>query len=621
MSLAGSESPTEMLHSLALLALLQQAMKAATIPDGAKVRVTELEGFLMGQIKDHANCPDLPRPACSRLCGSVCTVIESKGSLVRVQHAVGKIWLPRICVIHHDRDRVRVRIADPAVLKQAVQSLSSIHSSVSWQPDMEHLAGLDGDVLERKDGVVKIGFVAMGVYSLPEALVEVVPDRCIGRLHPGQKVRASKLVQLILHEHPGLQRLFGADGSKMAKVLGFDKDGDPRIAGAESIGTLQRLLVEPLLEQGTRVELSEQGRANERLREFLKPGETGLVVGFDTDGDPAVLISGPRIVCVPQDLVVKARAATDPAAEGTPPQPKRPRLGAAPGSAVAVGARVLVHPSIVTPKYSWGGISPGDVGVVCEVQGDGKRLVDFPQQSQWAAAVEELMAADFAGGQCRKCHGRLVEPKVQSSWKCDQCDRCFSADGIERWRCAGCDYDQCGICRRVPAPGESGATLCGKRVKCCDEQTLRRELDGHQKLNWHDHLAGLAGKEGTVMIDDRSDGTCRVRFDCSGAGELVAALLSGIGVWLPTSCLTAMDGDSRSAPAPPPSGAVAAGRPSVGDRVMLAPGGPTEGCLSPGDVGIVEKDMEDSQPFLVRCKYMPYWYREGEIIKAPVEAP
>jgi len=91
------------------------------------------------------------------------------------------------------------------------------------------------------------------------------------------------------------------------------------------------------------------------------------------------------------------------------------------------------------------------------------------------------------------------------------------------------------------------------------------------------------GEVGTITTDDHSSRPYQVtgpRGDTHwfNAGDLVASEASG------------------SAPAP----AAPARRLTVGDSVRLAPGGPTDGCLRPGETGSIFTDDGSAQPWNVR---------------------
>lgn len=56
-----------------------------------------------------------------------------------------------------------------------------------------------------------------------------------------------------------------------------------------------------------------------------------------------------------------------------------------------VGDEVKVKDSVKTPRYAWGKVSPGEVGVVKkEEDPDGKLRIDFPSQTHWTSPVDEM---------------------------------------------------------------------------------------------------------------------------------------------------------------------------------------------------------------------------------------
>eukprot|EP01062_Namystynia_karyoxenos_P078573 TRINITY_DN8110_c0_g1_i2.p1 TRINITY_DN8110_c0_g1~~TRINITY_DN8110_c0_g1_i2.p1 ORF type:complete len:284 (+),score=50.83 TRINITY_DN8110_c0_g1_i2:475-1326(+) len=271
--------------------------------------------------------------------------------------------------------------------------MASITPSVHWQPCMEKLAGLDCDVLRRENGAVTVTITSTSGASmsgvLPEAVTEPVPDRCCGGLYPGQKVRATGVAVLLLHTIDGLKDMFGADGRAQATVQGHAADGNPRLVRSDGdrnwIGTSPRAFVAPLLQQGTSVALSSKGAADPRMRSFLKPGDTGLVVGFDDDGDPKVHVSGGRVLYVSQDFVV---AAGEPA-ESTAPPPKRPRGDASPGGRPAVGDRVMLAPGGPTHRC----LKPGDCGILEQDDGTIQPFkVRFNDETDWYREGEIIKA-------------------------------------------------------------------------------------------------------------------------------------------------------------------------------------------------------------------------------------
>lgn len=53
------------------------------------------------------------------------------------------------------------------------------------------------------------------------------------------------------------------------------------------------------------------------------------------------------------------------------------------------GHAVRVRPDVKEPRFQWGSVSPGSVGVVIQ-QDNGHAYVDFPEQNRWHCLVEEL---------------------------------------------------------------------------------------------------------------------------------------------------------------------------------------------------------------------------------------
>jgi serine/threonine protein phosphatase PrpC len=75
----------------------------------------------------------------------------------------------------------------------------------------------------------------------------------------------------------------------------------------------------------------------------------------------------------------------------------------------------------------------------------------------------------------------------------------------------------------------------GRRVRAPDEATLFAAVEEHPELKWEDRMKELAGVEGIVQTEDKSDGTMQVRFPHPLA----------VVAWLPTAVLTVLDDDSR----------------------------------------------------------------------------
>ncbi|XP_049844846.1 E3 ubiquitin-protein ligase HERC2 [Schistocerca gregaria] len=90
---------------------------------------------------------------------------------------------------------------------------------------------------------------------------------------------------------------------------------------------------------------------------------------------------------------------------------------------VKVGDRVKVKQSVRTPKYKWGSVTHGSVGIVTSVSSNGREIsVDFPQQSDWTGVISEMEVVSSS------------HPTVS----CDNC-RAFPITG-HRYKCKTCEH-------------------------------------------------------------------------------------------------------------------------------------------------------------------------------------
>jgi hypothetical protein len=78
-----------------------------------------------------------------------------------------------------------------------------------------------------------------------------------------------------------------------------------------------------------------------------------------------------------------------------------------------------VLPSVSRPKYGWGDVTYSSVGTVTAV-GSSSITVDFPEQSEWAAAVGELLVVCASGsGSSSGCSaGSYVDMYTASCTRC-----------------------------------------------------------------------------------------------------------------------------------------------------------------------------------------------------------
>ncbi len=98
---------------------------------------------------------------------------------------------------------------------------------------------------------------------------------------------------------------------------------------------------------------------------------------------------------------------------------------------VRVGDRVRVRPSVTVPKYKWGSVTHGSVGIVSSVAPGGRDVtVDFPQQTNWTGSTSEMEVVPTYHPSV-SCDGCLITPIAGSRFKCkacenfDFCERCF----------------------------------------------------------------------------------------------------------------------------------------------------------------------------------------------------
>lgn len=91
-------------------------------------------------------------------------------------------------------------------------------------------------------------------------------------------------------------------------------------------------------------------------------------------------------------------------------------------SALKVGDKVRVKPSVAVPKYKWGSVNHQSVGVVTEIVNNGKDVsVDFPQQSSWTGCVAEMdrVPSCHHAVSCNSCH---LSPISGPRFKCKACE-------------------------------------------------------------------------------------------------------------------------------------------------------------------------------------------------------
>ena len=106
----------------------------------------------------------------------------------------------------------------------------------------------------------------------------------------------------------------------------------------------------------------------------LKTGETGLVVQDDGSSTPFQVKNEDSGDCgwFKADAIERAPSALPTAA-----------------TALAVGAKVRVKPSVASPRHEWGRVNSASVGTVVSISGD-SCVINFPEQNRWNGAVSEM---------------------------------------------------------------------------------------------------------------------------------------------------------------------------------------------------------------------------------------
>lgn len=57
---------------------------------------------------------------------------------------------------------------------------------------------------------------------------------------------------------------------------------------------------------------------------------------------------------------------------------------------IMIGSHVRIRQNISTPRYKWGSVAPGSIGVVTAINENGDISVDFPQQFNWSGHISEM---------------------------------------------------------------------------------------------------------------------------------------------------------------------------------------------------------------------------------------
>lgn len=88
---------------------------------------------------------------------------------------------------------------------------------------------------------------------------------------------------------------------------------------------------------------------------------------------------------------------------------------------IGVGSAVQVRPDVETPRYQWGQVKRGEVGVVASVESQVLWKVDFPSCKGWKADPMELMVRRCRDGAGPRCLDGAFLCKVLWSARCGEC--------------------------------------------------------------------------------------------------------------------------------------------------------------------------------------------------------
>lgn len=88
------------------------------------------------------------------------------------------------------------------------------------------------------------------------------------------------------------------------------------------------------------------------------------------------------------------------------------------GNQIKVGERVRVKSWVTTPKYKWGSVTHDSVGIVTQINSNGRDIfVDFPQQLNWTGLISEMeVVPTFHPGVT--CCGCQMTPIAGPRFKC-----------------------------------------------------------------------------------------------------------------------------------------------------------------------------------------------------------
>jgi hypothetical protein len=154
------------------------------------------------------------------------------------------------------------------------------------------------------------------------------------------------------------------------------------------------------------------------------------------------------------------------------------------------------------------------------------RRVKVCQVEQLREAVEAVPTLKWSEGYREVCDQQGMVVKEDPSDGTSQVK--FPTKGIVAWlpTAALIEVDD-----DADEPAEDG-----RIVRVAPVEELKPKIEATRSVKWFDRLAQACGTEGIVVREDTSDGTTQVRFPKP----------VGFTAWLPTCCLTEVDGGTNS---------------------------------------------------------------------------
>ena len=270
----------------------------------------------------------------------------------------------------------------------------------------------------------------------------------------------------------------------------------------------------------------------------VSPGDVGTVTALH---DPSLTcqVSFPRhhnwkghqseLEVVADDTTEAPNSTTPGSPESSPP--------ASPSASprIRVGAYIRVKPSIKTPKFAWGRVSTGNIGVLTAVERTKELVtVDFPSQRNWIGYLHEMETV------------RVRHPTQQ--WGCPACTFLNEPDAVA-----------CDMCDGPPPLNETEAAAQGVQHNLSSSQILHDAAasnavvsdasgSGPSTLS-PSSIFHLAERGGNANVNGTPGGVVQASSSSSSSSSSSASLPAPIAVSSPSNGTVS----SRRVRLPPPT--------------------------------------------------------------------